>query len=135
MEKLNLSHPVMPLRHPAHLFYICAIYLTYGLFGLFFWALLRSGELSWYVFISWRIFFCQSGLFSAFCHQSFRRTKAFPWHHDLFEDSIRAAGITGIEIGTKLYVSNLDYGVTNEDIRVQFEPHIFVLALSIPNFL
>ncbi|KAF4356783.1 hypothetical protein F8388_000586, partial [Cannabis sativa] len=47
-------------------------------------------------------------------------TKAFPWQHDLFEDSIRAAGITGIEIGTKLYVSNLDNGVTNEDIRELF---------------
>ncbi|PON55568.1 Splicing factor-like protein, partial [Parasponia andersonii] len=52
--------------------------------------------------------------------KSVRRTKTFPWQHDLFEDSIRAAGITGIEIGTKLYVSNLDYGVTNEDIRELF---------------
>ncbi|XP_024029557.1 THO complex subunit 4D [Morus notabilis] len=52
--------------------------------------------------------------------KSSRRTKSFPWRHDLFEDSIRAAGITGIEIGTKLYVSNLDYGVTNEDIRELF---------------
>ena len=48
----------------------------------------------------------------------------------MFEDSIRAAGITGIEIGTKLYVSNLDYGVTNEDIRVQLQPHIFVSRIS-----
>ncbi|CAB4304163.1 unnamed protein product [Prunus armeniaca] len=51
---------------------------------------------------------------------STRRTKRFPWQPDLFEDSIRAAGISGIEIGTKLYVSNLDYGVTNEDIRELF---------------
>ncbi|XP_059642632.1 THO complex subunit 4D-like isoform X2 [Cornus florida] len=52
--------------------------------------------------------------------KSFRRTKGFPWQHDLFEDSLRAAGLTGVENGTKLYVSNLDFGVTNEDIRELF---------------
>ncbi|XP_061342887.1 THO complex subunit 4D isoform X2 [Gastrolobium bilobum] len=51
---------------------------------------------------------------------SIRRTRPFPWQHDLFEDSLRAAGIQGIEVGTKLYVSNLDHGVTNEDIRELF---------------
>ena len=60
--------------------------------------------------------------------KSTRRTKRFPWQPDLFEDSLRAAGISGIEIGTKLYVSNLDYGVTNEDIRVQLEPYTFILS-------
>lgn len=50
--------------------------------------------------------------------QSIRRTKPFPWQSDLFEDSLRAAGVQGLEAGTKLYVSNLDRGVTNEDIRV-----------------
>ncbi|XP_057970343.1 THO complex subunit 4D-like [Malania oleifera] len=49
-----------------------------------------------------------------------RRSKNFPWQPDLFEDSLRAAGIQGIESGTKIYVSNLDYGVTNEDIRELF---------------
>ncbi|KDP25779.1 hypothetical protein JCGZ_22501 [Jatropha curcas] len=49
-----------------------------------------------------------------------RRIRNLPWQHDLLEDSIRAAGITGVEIGTKLYVSNLDYGVSNEDIRELF---------------
>ncbi|KAL3596795.1 hypothetical protein D5086_008432 [Populus alba] len=49
-----------------------------------------------------------------------RRIRSLPWQHDLLEDSIRAAGITGLEGGTKLYVSNLDYGVTNEDIRELF---------------
>ncbi|RHN68126.1 putative chromatin target of PRMT1 protein [Medicago truncatula] len=39
---------------------------------------------------------------------------------DLFEDSLRAAGIQGVEADTKLYVSNLDRGVTNEDIRELF---------------
>ncbi|RYR65383.1 hypothetical protein Ahy_A03g011316 isoform B [Arachis hypogaea] len=52
--------------------------------------------------------------------QSIRRARPFPWQHDLFEDSLRAAGIQGIEVGTKLYVSNLDHGVTNEDIRELF---------------
>lgn len=52
--------------------------------------------------------------------KSFRRRKSFPWQRDLFEDSLRAAGLTGAENGTKLYVSNLDVGVTNEDIRELF---------------
>ncbi|RDX74722.1 THO complex subunit 4C, partial [Mucuna pruriens] len=51
---------------------------------------------------------------------SIRRTRPFSWQHDLFEDSLRAAGIQGVEVGTKLYVSNLDHGVTNEDIRELF---------------
>ncbi|RRT60709.1 hypothetical protein B296_00017244 [Ensete ventricosum] len=51
-------------------------------------------------------------------HQSFSRTKDMIWRHDLFDDSMVAAGISGIETGTKLYISNLDYGVSNEDIRV-----------------
>ncbi|GLT97305.1 hypothetical protein SLE2022_148770 [Rubroshorea leprosula] len=49
-----------------------------------------------------------------------RRRRGMPWQHDLFEDSLRAAGISGIEVGTKLYVSNLDQGVSNEDIRELF---------------
>ncbi|KAK4758409.1 hypothetical protein SAY87_019710 [Trapa incisa] len=52
--------------------------------------------------------------------KSASRRRSFPWQTDLFEDSIRAAGIQGIEIGTKLYVSNLDRGVTNDDIRELF---------------
>ncbi|XP_054797781.1 THO complex subunit 4D [Prosopis cineraria] len=52
--------------------------------------------------------------------KSMRRTRRFPWQHDLFEDSLKAAGIQGVEVGTKLYVSNLDHGVTNEDIRELF---------------
>ncbi|KAI4307654.1 hypothetical protein L6164_030819 [Bauhinia variegata] len=52
--------------------------------------------------------------------KSIRRPRPFPWQHDLFEDSLRAAGIQGVEVGTKLYVSNLDHGVTNEDIRELF---------------
>lgn len=37
---------------------------------------------------------------------------------DLFEASLRAAGVSGVEIGTTVYVTNLDQGVTNDDIRV-----------------
>ncbi|KAG8662523.1 THO complex subunit 4D isoform X2 [Manihot esculenta] len=53
-------------------------------------------------------------------HQPPRRIRSLPWQYDLLEDSIRAAGITGAEGGAKLYVSNLDYGVSNEDIRELF---------------
>ena len=53
-----------------------------------------------------------------------------PWQHDLFEDSFRAVGLPGLEAGTKLYISNLDYGVTNEDIRVQLE--LYISSLSTP---
>ncbi|XP_042501209.1 THO complex subunit 4C-like [Macadamia integrifolia] len=52
--------------------------------------------------------------------KSFSRNKDFTWQHDLFEDSLKAAGISGIESGTKLYVSNLDHGVSNEDIKELF---------------
>ncbi|XP_058079815.1 THO complex subunit 4D isoform X3 [Magnolia sinica] len=52
--------------------------------------------------------------------KSFSRAKDLIWQHDMFEDSMIAAGLTGIETGTKLYVSNLDYGVSNEDIKELF---------------
>lgn len=51
-------------------------------------------------------------------HQSFRRPKPLPWQRDLLEDSLKAAGLPGLDNAAKLYVSNLDIGVTNEDIRV-----------------
>lgn len=41
-----------------------------------------------------------------------------PWQNGLFEESLKAAGLSGLEAGTKLYISNLDGGVSNEDIRV-----------------
>ncbi|KAK7842652.1 tho complex subunit 4c, partial [Quercus suber] len=62
----------------------------------------------------------RTGALNLISAPSVRRTRNFPWQHDLFEESLRAAGIPGIEIGTKLYVSNLDSGVTNEDIRELF---------------
>lgn len=50
----------------------------------------------------------------------FSKAKNFAWNHDLFDESLKAAGLTGVETGTKLYISNLDYGVTNEDIKELF---------------
>ncbi|KAL8248878.1 hypothetical protein R6Q59_005746 [Mikania micrantha] len=52
--------------------------------------------------------------------KSFRRPKNFPWQRDLLEESLKSAGLTGLDNGAKLYVSNLDIGVTNEDIRELF---------------
>ncbi|GMH26831.1 hypothetical protein Nepgr_028674 [Nepenthes gracilis] len=52
--------------------------------------------------------------------KSFRRSKNFPWRQDLFEESLAAAGLAGTESGTKLFISNLDSGVSNDDIRELF---------------
>ncbi|KAK6150321.1 hypothetical protein DH2020_015253 [Rehmannia glutinosa] len=52
--------------------------------------------------------------------KSIRRTKNLPWQNGLFEDSLKAAGLSGLDAGTKLYISNLDVGVSNEDIRELF---------------
>ncbi|AED97254.1 THO complex subunit 4A [Arabidopsis thaliana] len=46
------------------------------------------------------------------------------WGHDMFsdrsEDHRSGRSSAGIETGTKLYISNLDYGVMNEDIKELF---------------
>lgn len=52
--------------------------------------------------------------------KSFNKAKDFVWRHDLFEDSMVAAGLSGTESSTKLYISNLHYGVTREDIQELF---------------
>ncbi|XP_047972898.1 THO complex subunit 4D-like isoform X2 [Salvia hispanica] len=52
--------------------------------------------------------------------KSFRRTKNLPWQSGLLEESLKAAGLSGLEAGTKLFISNLDAGVSNEDIRELF---------------
>ncbi|XP_010551770.1 PREDICTED: THO complex subunit 4D isoform X2 [Tarenaya hassleriana] len=49
-----------------------------------------------------------------------RRVRNLPWQNDLFEESLRAAGVSGVEVGIRLYITNLDQGVTNEDIRELF---------------
>ncbi|KAJ0940975.1 putative chromatin target of PRMT1 protein [Helianthus annuus] len=47
------------------------------------------------------------------------------WGHDMYEGHAaahpaRSNQVTGIETGTKLLISNLDYGVSNEDIKELF---------------
>ncbi|KAJ4792989.1 THO complex subunit 4 [Rhynchospora pubera] len=44
------------------------------------------------------------------------------WQHDLFNDEhpAKMARISSIETGTKLYISNLDYGVSNDDVKELF---------------
>ncbi|PON51445.1 Splicing factor-like protein [Trema orientale] len=48
-----------------------------------------------------------------------------PWQHDLYSDqgtafSAQPGRASAIETGTKLYISNLEYGVSNEDIKELF---------------
>ncbi|KAL9252942.1 THO complex subunit 4D-like protein [Drosera capensis] len=64
--------------------------------------------------------FSISGFCFLRCCQSFRRSKNIPWQHDLIEESLAAAGITRSETDAKLFVSNLDSGVSNDDIRELF---------------
>ncbi|CAA2964217.1 THO complex subunit 4D [Olea europaea subsp. europaea] len=52
--------------------------------------------------------------------KSVRRTNYLPWRNGLFEDGLKAAGFSGLENGTKIFISNLDIGVTNQDIRELF---------------
>ncbi|KAF8396757.1 hypothetical protein HHK36_018388 [Tetracentron sinense] len=47
------------------------------------------------------------------------------WQHDMFRDQVaaypaQAGRSSAVETGAKLYISNLDYGVSNEDIKVRF---------------
>ncbi|XP_010553890.1 PREDICTED: THO complex subunit 4D-like [Tarenaya hassleriana] len=53
-------------------------------------------------------------------NKSVRRVRNLPWQNDLFEESLRAAGVSGVDVGTRLYITNLDRGVINEDIRELF---------------
>ncbi|CAH2079657.1 unnamed protein product [Thlaspi arvense] len=49
-----------------------------------------------------------------------RRIRSLPWQSDLFEDGLRAAGVSRVDVETRLHITNLDHGVTNEDIRELF---------------
>jgi len=49
-----------------------------------------------------------------------RRMRTLPWQSDLFEDGLRAAGVSGVDVETRVHITNLDNGVTNEDIRELF---------------
>ncbi|KAH9550917.1 hypothetical protein CY35_10G097200 [Sphagnum magellanicum] len=45
------------------------------------------------------------------------------WQHDLYDEAaavVPSSRSLGIETGTKLYISNLDYGVSNDDIKELF---------------
>ncbi|KAJ8434277.1 hypothetical protein Cgig2_009252 [Carnegiea gigantea] len=42
------------------------------------------------------------------------------WQHDMFGNQGGGGGASSIETGTKLYISNLDYGVSNDDIKELF---------------
>ena len=59
------------------------------------------------------------------------------WQHDLNANQhVAAAGYlaqggraASIETGTKLYISNLDYGVSNDDIKVIIISLFFLLCV------
>lgn len=67
-----------------------------------------------------------------FCEQPVRRSAPdSAWQHDMYDNFAgvvpaggRGMGGGGIETGTKLYISNLDYGVSNDDIKVCLHPTI-----------
>lgn len=56
------------------------------------------------------------------------------WQHDMFMNQAAAAypgqAARSIETGTMLYISNLDYGVLNEDIKVLLLPDPFLDYLN-----
>ncbi|WVY99566.1 hypothetical protein V8G54_025636 [Vigna mungo] len=67
------------------------------------------------------------------------------WQHDMYADQPAAAAFAGqggrassIETGTKLYISNLDYGVSNDDIKWPLAltyPHTCRAAMPSPGML
>lgn len=54
-----------------------------------------------------------------------QRAPESAWHHDMFDDQMNTEAVTSnrllkIETGTKVAISNLDYGVSNDDIKELF---------------
>jgi hypothetical protein len=53
----------------------------------------------------------------------------FLQQHDIYENMVPATVIRpplGFETGTKLYISNLDYGVSNDDLKVMMLYHCYI---------
>ena len=52
------------------------------------------------------------------------------WQHDLFDAGAAASvlpGATGgFETGTKLYISNLEFGVSQDDVKVSYSRSLFL---------
>ena len=48
------------------------------------------------------------------------------WEHDLFEDDQQPA-FGGQKSSTKLIITNLDYGVNDQDIRVRIDANVICM--------
>ena len=55
------------------------------------------------------------------------------WQHDLFDSGAAASVVPsatgGFETGTKLYISNLEFGVSQDDVKVSYSRSSFLLHL------
>lgn len=76
-----------------------------------------------------------------FCvQQPVRRAPDSAWQHDMYDNfaPVVPAGSRGmgggIETGTKLYISNLDYGVSNDDIKVNLPSLLLAEAQNVARF-
>lgn len=77
-----------------------------------------------------KFFFVGVLLIYGMSKQSFNHAKGVLWKHGMFEDSMASIGMhVGLENGTNLYVSILDFGVSNQDIKVCLKLCFVVLLL------